>query len=255
MPDIYDEMIAACGKIAASFPAPSFYTRCAPALDFSRALFVKEDIIGRCREIVRRRLENNLGHGMEHAETVALEAGALANLEAEGLTIPAEKKREASVLAQIAGLLHDVRRNEKDHAQAGAEEAAKILEEFSITRENARDVAAAIANHEAFTEPRRIDSGVGRIISDSLYDADKFRWGPDNFTTTLWYMLRSRQAPIVRMIRRYSKGMQGIERIKNTFRTEAGKTYGPEFIDLGLRIGERIYEYLQTRFAEELAKE
>jgi hypothetical protein len=31
--------------------------------------------------------------------------------------------------------------------------------------------------------------------------------------------------------------------------------YGPEFIELGLRIGERIYEFLQERFYEELQGE
>jgi hypothetical protein len=48
--------------------------------------------------------------------------------------------------------------------------------------------------------------------------------------------------------------MKGIARIKETFRTETGKTYGPEFIDLGLQIGEKVLEFLQERFAEELAQ-
>jgi hypothetical protein len=49
--------------------------------------------------------------------------------------------------------------------------------------------------------------------------------------------------------------MRGIAEIKGTFRTDPGRTYGPEFIDLGLRIGEKIYEFLQERFAEELRTE
>jgi len=49
--------------------------------------------------------------------------------------------------------------------------------------------------------------------------------------------------------------MKGIAGIKDTFRTDTGKTYGPEFIDLGLRIGEKIYEFLQERFAAELKLE
>jgi hypothetical protein len=93
------------------------------------------------------------------------------------------------------------------------------------------------------------------VISDALYDADKFRWGPDNFTITLWQMLRFSQASIVRLIRRFPKGMRGISDIKDTFRTDPGRTYGPEFIDLGLRIGEKIYEFLQERFAAELRRE
>jgi hypothetical protein len=108
----------------------------------------------------------------------------------------------------------------------------------------------AIANHEAFVEPRKIGSPVGQMISDALYDADKFRWGPDNFTQTLWQMLRSSRAPIAPLIRRFPKGMEGISAIKETFRTETGKIYGPEFIELGLKIGEKLYQFLQERFSE-----
>jgi hypothetical protein len=93
------------------------------------------------------------------------------------------------------------------------------------------------------------------MISDALYDADKFRWGPDNFTQTLWQMLRSSKAGIVPLIHRFPKGMEGISGIKETFRTETGKIYGPEFIELGLKIGEQIYQFLQERFSEELKQE
>ena len=55
------------------------------------------------------------------------------------------------------------------------------------------------------------------MISDALYDADKFRWGPDNFTQTLWQMLRSSRARIAPMIRRFPKGMEGISRDQRNF--------------------------------------
>ena len=92
-------------------------------------------------------------------------------------------------------------------------------------------------------------------MSDALYDADKFRWGPDNFTVTLWKMLRFSKAPIPRLISRFPRGMKGIQRIRDTFRTATGKKYGPEFIDLGLKIGEEIHKFLKERFAEELREE
>jgi hypothetical protein len=113
----------------------------------------------------------------------------------------------------------------------------------------------AIANHEAFVEPEKIDSPVGQMISDALYDADKFRWGPDNFTQTLWQMLRSSGARIAPLVRRFPKGMEGISAIKETFRTETGKIYGPEFIELGLKIGARVHQFLLERFSEELRQE
>jgi hypothetical protein len=65
-------------------------------------------------------------------------------------------------------------------------------------------------------------------------------------------MLRYSRPPL-RLIHRF-QWMKGIARILGTFRTETGKTYGPEFIDLGLKIGEKILEFLQERFAAELAQ-
>jgi len=250
MQDVYEEMIAASREIAASFPQPRFYLSCREPLNFSRSLFDQEARVMKCRTLVLREMKDDFGHGIAHSQKVALEAGALAYIEGERLSLEETSIREACLLAQIAGLLHDVRRGEKDHAKSGALAASKILRDSSILFEKGEYIPQAIANHEAFIEAERILSPVGQMISDALYDADKFRWGPDNFTQTLWQMLRSSKTPIPLLIRRFPDGMEGISRIKETFRTETGKTYGPEFIELGLKIGERIYGLIQERFSE-----
>ncbi len=255
MEDIYEEMIAASQEIAASFPLPRFYSCCGQWIHLSRSLFSQDDKVLRCRAIVQQELKNNYGHGLDHVQKVAVDAGALAYIEGLRLLLQESAQHQAGILAQMAGLLHDLRRGEKDHAQSSAAAAGKILRDFPFPAEDEQMIVAAIANHEAFVEPKRIDSTLGQIVSDVLYDADKFRWGPDNFTLTLWEMLRFSQAPIARLIRRFPKGMKGIARIKDTFRTETGKVYGPEFIDLGLAIGEKIYQFLQERFAIELRQE
>jgi hypothetical protein len=255
MKDIYEEMMAASRDIAASFPQPSFYVSCREPLHLSHSLFDEDEQVMKCRTLVLSELKDDLGHGIDHAEKVALEAGALAYIEGERLSFEESLRREACFLAQIAGLLHDLRRNEKGHAKASAFAASRMLQEFSIFPDKGEYIVQAIANHEAFVEPKRIDSPVGQITSDALYDADKFRWGPDNFTQTLWQMLRSSRQAIVPLIRRFPKGMEGISQIKETFRTETGKVYGPEFIELGLKIGEKIYQFLLKRFSEELQQE
>jgi hypothetical protein len=252
--DIYSEMIAVSRKIAASFPPPRFYTCCRPWMTLSRRLFSEDPQVQQCRAVVQRELKDNYGHGLDHGEKVAVEAGALIGIEAEKLSFAEPLRRRAGVMAQMAGLLHDLRRGEKNHAQAGAAAAEKILQEFSLPGEEGRMIVEAIANHEAFVEPQKIESVLGQMVSDALYDADKFRWGPDNFTQTLWEMLRYSHAPIARLVQRFPKGMKGIARIQGTFRTPTGKTYGPEFIDLGLQIGEKILEFLQERFATVLAQ-
>ena len=255
MQDIYEEMIAVSRRIADSFPQPRFYVCCRDPLDLSHSLFDQDPRVLQCRRLVLKELRNDFGHGLDHAEKVALEAGALAYIEGRNLSGEESIRREACILAQIAGLLHDLRRGEKNHAKASAVAASGILQRLSFSPGKGEYIVQAIANHEAFVEPERIDSAFGQMISDVLYDADKFRWGPDNFTFTLWQMLRSSQAPIVRLIRRFPKGMKGISGIKETFRTETGKIYGPEFVELGLEIGEKIYQFLLDRFAGEMQPE
>ena len=255
MEDIYEQMIAVAHTIAASYPQPRFYACCRESLNLSHSLYEEDLQILKCRTFAVNELKDDFGHGIDHSEKVALEAGALAYIEGRRLSVEESLRREACLLAQIAGLLHDLRRSEKNHAKVSAFAASRFLQEFCIFPDKREYIVQAIANHEAFVEPKRIDSAVGQIISDALYDADKFRWGPDNFTLTLWQMLRSSKAPIVPLIRRFSKGMEGISGIKETFRTETGKTYGPEFIELGLKVGGKIYHFLQERFSEELEQD
>lgn len=251
MTDIYEEMMAAARNIAASFPLPRFYTDCASALAASKTLFLKNLSVRKCRRQVVHQLSENYGHGMDHAEKVALETGALVQIEGERLSLAPSTRRKTIILAQLAGLLHDLRRSEKNHARASARAAKAILEELATPPESQNWVAQAIANHEAFVPAKPLDSPIGQMISDALYDADKFRWGPDNFTCTLWQMLRSRRAPIGPLIPRFPKDIQEIAEVKKTFRTETGRIFGPEFIDLGIRMGIKIYALLMDRFPEE----
>lgn len=250
--DIYEEMITVCQKIAASFPPPRFYDACKEDLKASQSIFTQDLRVLKCRQYILDNLRDHMGHGADHAEKVSVEAGALVYREGVKSILGDSPVRDAAVLAQVAGLLHDLRRGEKDHAQASASAAREILKDLGLSPEKETYILDAIANHEAFLEPKILDCPIAQIISDSLYDADKFRWGPDNFTVTLWRMLRFSQAPIPRLISRFPKGMKGIARIRETFRTQTGKVYGPEFIDRGLQIGEQIYKFLQERFAAEI---
>jgi hypothetical protein len=102
-------------------------------------------------------------------------------------------------------------------------------------------IVGAIRNHEAFREETPIADPTARLISNALYDADKFRWGTDNFVITLWDMLEFARIDVGRMLAGYHKSIEGIRRIKETFRTETGRRYGPQFIDIGLAVGEVIY--------------
>ena len=91
-----------------------------------------------------------------------------------------------------------------------------------------------------------------RDLSDCLYDAEKFRWGPDNFTDTVWDMVAVHNPPLSDFIKYYPRGMRGIEKIKTTFRTATGKIYGPQFIELGITIGNMLYRTILDEFDSDL---
>ncbi len=112
-------------------------------------------------------------------------------------------------------------------------------------------IVRSIQNHEAFLEPTPIGCPEGQLLSDALYDADKFRWGPDNFTDTLWEMISPEDVPMRVLLAHFPKGTEGVKRIATTFRSRTGMEYGPEFIEIGLAIGQDIYHELMKRFPPE----
>jgi hypothetical protein len=221
-------------------PIPRFYLENESAISLSRRVYDSDGTVRSLREYLGRQVDD-FGHGLVHCELVALDAGALVSIE---LGQEGQEAAAYVAVAQTAGLLHDIRRKEKNHAERSAEEAERLLEGHGVADPNRSMIVHAIKNHEAFREEIPIDDRMGRLVSDALYDADKFRWGPDNFITTLWDMLEYARIDVAGMLASYRKGIEGVRRIKTTFRTETGKRYGPEIIDVGLLIGEAIYRRL-----------
>ncbi len=208
--------------------------------------------ISHLKTVVDQHLEDDFGHGLQHADKVSLEAGALVLIEGERLQWPQSMVKRLVLMVQCAGLLHDIRRKKKDHAVKGAQFAPQLLRHHPFSDQEIAQICLAIQNHEAFKKTVATDSPHAKLVSDCLYDADKFRWGPDNFTDTLWEMVSFLNPPLHKFIAHYPKGMQGLKKIKQTFRTYTGKHYGPQFIDIGLAVGEALYEVIQTEFVDSL---
>lgn len=193
-------------------------------------------------------LGDNFGHGIAHVEKVAIDAGTLIIAETkESGETPSHVERMV-MLAQCAGLLHDISRKEKKHAVKGAEKAGDILRNYAVSKEEADNICIAIHNHEAFTRLKDSPSDDCNLISNCLYDADKFRWGPDNFSYTLWDMVARRNPPLNVFMRHYPGGMAFLKKIRDTFRSKTGKTYGPEFIDIGVSIGNDLFRIINREF-------
>jgi hypothetical protein len=231
-------------RIASEMEPPRFYIDKKEQVDASRAAFENHPMVRSCLDIVAERADR-LGHGLSHVRKVAVDAGALVIIETEG---GGEDRERMLLLAHMAGALHDIRRDEPDHALRGAEEAEAILRELGLREEESRAIAQAIRNHEAFKPDTPLDDPSLQVLSDALYDADKFRWGPDNFTETVWMMLAPAKIPLSMLMERYKPSLEGIEKIATTFRTPTGREYGPDFIAKGLRIGERLYAELAKSF-------
>jgi hypothetical protein len=227
-------------RIAADLGSPRFYLNHHRDVERSQRLFDCAPMVSHCLGIVET-YGDCYGHGLLHVRKVAIDAGAIILLEMNHAQ-PAIDIERLVMLAHLAGLLHDIKRDEKDHARAGAREASSILTGFALKKNECSAITRAIANHEAFQKPDALDEPAGQLLSDSLYDADKFRWGPDNFTETLWAMLDARKASLAAVLPRFPRGMEALRRIRETFRTPTGREYGPDFIDLGMEIGRRFYK-------------
>jgi hypothetical protein len=220
---------------------PSFYALFKNELDTSLSIFSSNEIVQKCRSYLDdSRLHP--AHGIRHCETVAVEAGALVRIECQANNMPEPSVDAIILCSQLAGLLHDIKRMEENHTIAGSIEAEKILNDFDLDDRYRRYITSAIRNHEAFKQVLESEDESAKLISDSLYDADKFRWGPDNFTITLWLIMESSETPLKKLYDIFQEKMEGIKKIKGTFRTKTGRTYGPEFIDLGIYIGNEVYK-------------
>ncbi len=239
--DDYQDLRKLCLEYSLSIGPPIFYKEKRDSIELSRNTFEDNEMVQKCLEIVAKE-GFFAGHAEEHIRNVAIEAGAIVLIEADGLPPNCRTGQRLSFLAHIAGVLHDIKRSEPEHARIGAIEAGKILENLNFKETERRMIVTAIANHEAFQAPEALASPEAQLLSDALYDADKFRWGPENFTDTLWSMLALRKSEnIPQLFARFPKSMEGIERIKETFRTHTGKVYGPDFIERGMEIGRRLY--------------
>ncbi|MFO7596021.1 MAG: HD domain-containing protein [Desulfocurvibacter africanus] len=235
-------------KIASSLGAPKFYIACAADYDISHEHFFDNPIIFRLREDVIPFLYDDYGHGIEHSKNVAIDAGAI--VLAESKEQDRDGVRRMVLLAQVAGLLHDVCRLDLDHARHSAETSRSILASYPLSDEDRDIVAYAIANHENTGPVESAGDQIRQTVSDALHDADVFRWGPDHFVTTLWEICDYQDWPISATIERFPTAMERAAARAAGLRTATGRTYGPDLMERGLIVGRRMYalmrEYCET---------
>ena len=243
MNKLLTELKIEAGKLARSQPTPQFYRDAETQLEFSHGMFFDHPLVIRLQEDVLPFLYDEYAHGIYHSKKVAIEAGAIVLKDGDHLS--PETVRELVLLAQFCGLLHDSCRLDEDHALRGAETSRVILNKYPLSERSKDLIAESIARHEAFKPLTPIvDDPELELLSGALYDADKFRWGPDNFSTTLWEICDYEDWSVNEIIAKFPKGLDMIKSIESTFRTDTGKKYGPEMIEQGMTIGAAVYKRL-----------
>jgi len=252
MATIYTRLRHRARQIAALFPTPDFYIVHASAGRQSLEFFETDHVIAGLMAFVKTQINNDFGHGMDHAAKVTIDAGTLMIIEGKAAGYAKDFTRRRLRMVQSAGLLHDIKRKHKNHASEGALLARKVLKNFPFSPDETEDICYAIRNHEAFKHQTKPGTAERELVSGCLYDADKFRWGPDNFKDTIWDMIAFSNISLSEFIAKYPKGMESLERIKHTFRTRTGKTFGPQFIEFGIGIGKKLFQVIQTEFAADL---
>ena len=248
MEPVYVRIREKARQISSRCPQQAFYNDFSPENKFALKIFETDAVINQLRTFVSDHLDDDFGHGIKHAVKVALDAGTLAFIESKSNGYSEIEARRLVVIAQSAGLLHDIKRKEKNHAAKGAIYSKEIIKSHPFTESEKDTIAIAIHNHQAFKKTMAANNVSGQLISDCLYDADKFRWGPDNFIDTVWDMVTYFHTPLAEFVSLYPRAMQSLIRIKKTFRTHTGKIYGPRFIDTGLAIGHELFKEVQKEY-------
>jgi hypothetical protein len=236
----------------ASHKRLSFYDDLAPELSYSRQIFFDHPLILRCCEDVLPFLNDEFGHGIKHSKNVAIESGAI--VLAESFYRDQERSRHLVLLAHIAALLHDICRLEEEHAVEGARMSHYILKDYPLTDRDKGLLHTAIEFHEAFRPYTPPEDPEEFFLSAALYDADKFRWGPDNFITTLWEICDYQEWPLDKIMDKFPEGLRIIDSIQDTFRSQTGRVYGPEFIETGLEIGDFVFRRLREHVRRSAAQ-
>jgi hypothetical protein len=223
-------------ELVAARPLPAFSMDCAEELSHANSMFFDNPLMLRLQADALAFLNEACGLGVEHGKRVAIDAAAIVLAEPSDLS-PDERRRLA-LLAEMAGLLHDSLRYEDDHAEKGADLCLRLLRGYPLESEERIWIARAVALHES---PLHIaeDGPVGaRLLAGAVHDADRFRFGPDIFSATLWELCECDEWPLEKIAQKFPEGPAMAARFKDSFRTVQGSSYGPALIDEGLAIAE-----------------
>lgn len=229
---------------------PEFTRRFAAEHTLANEMFFEHSLLHQLRDDVIPLLYDDFGHGIEHAKRVAIDAATLVMAEV-GPRDPA-LARKLALLALVAGVLHDAVRLEDSHPERGADVARSLLADYPLEPWAVEAICRAVACHEKHAPNLDLDGDIA-ILAAAVHDADLMRWGPDFFVTALWETMDYEDMSNADIIDSIPRAAENLQSLKTQFRTPTGQSYGPEMLDIGQRLYERIMPELeQFRFSPDL---
>jgi hypothetical protein len=237
------DLKAQARRLAKDLPPAQFYVDQSAHVALAWDMFFNHPVVLRLQQDSIAFLYDDYMFGIEHSKKVAQDAAAI--ILAEGAWLDDNDRRHLALLAQVAGLLHDLQREEADHAGKSSLAVASVLEDYPLSAEDRDLVARAVADHEADHEPQGYPDEAARLLARALHDADKFRYGGDIFATTMWLYCDYESWSLAEIAGQFPKGIEMAESLAPTLRTEMGREYGPEILRQGARLGRMMLEKLQ----------
>ncbi len=229
-------------KLAKRLPAAAFYQDHATEVEFAWDLFFDHPMILKLQQDSLTFLYDDYLFGIEHSKKVAQDAAAIVLAEKSDLS--QNEKRHLALLAQLAGILHDIQHDEDNHALRSADATAIVLKGYNLAQNDIKLIGKAIAGHENLVDPGDYPDPSTKLLCQALYDADKFRFGPDIFATTMWLFCDYESWSLAELAGQFPKGILAAKAAKHIFRTTVGKNYGPEIIEQGIGLGETMLQQI-----------
>lgn len=221
-------------ELSGKRPQSAFCLECAEELGHASGMFFDHPLMLRLQGDALGFLNEACGLGVEHGKRVAMDAAALVLAEPSGLN--QEDRRRLALLAEMAGLLHDALRHEDDHAEKGADICLRILRGYPLAPEERVWIAQAVALHEADLPLAESGPEAARLLSGAVHDADRFRFGPDIFSATLWELCECEDWSLEEIGKVFPKGRELAKNFAGAFRTEQGRRYGPALMEEGVAL-------------------
>ena len=119
MDAVYLKIRKIARRIVAGYPRPDFYSAHPSEFRVSKQFYQSDTSIVRLRKNMAECLDDDYGHGMGHVEKVAIDAGTLVIIESRLAGQTENRVQRNLLLAQCAGLLHDIGGRALDRGVAG----------------------------------------------------------------------------------------------------------------------------------------